>query len=75
MGNAKQQQCLWQVELKRGWQNMLKSRLEFHGGLLLEDVVKCTGRSAQTVRKHFRRAVEAGIATWTPDQKGIKVRR
>ena len=72
MGNARQQQCLWHKELKRGWQNMLRDRLKFHGGLCLDEVAKCTSRSKQTVRKHFRRAVDSGIATWSLNRERIK---
>jgi len=56
---------LWEKELKElGWPQMIQNRLSFHGGLRVHDVSENTGCGIHTVRKHFRREVEAGRATW-----------
>lgn len=55
--------ALWAKELKElGWEQMLLSRLGFHGTLREDDVAEYTRRSIPTVRKHFRRLVESGKA-------------
>lgn len=61
----------WTEELEtKGWENMLKDRLAFHGRLKLEEVAHFTDTSVPTVRKHFRRLVAKGVAQWGPNLLG-----
>ena len=50
--------ALWHEEMAQGWEIALKCRLKFQGGLNVDSVVECTGRSKRTVRKWFAKLVE-----------------
>jgi hypothetical protein len=76
---VKQASGMWADDMaKMGLPALLRKRLAFHNALAVDDVVRCTGRSCQTVRKHMRRIVDDGHATWHPfgnhPQGGIRVK-
>lgn len=55
----------WLEEMKRlGTKRMLLSRLKFHHRLSVEEVSRETGLSMITVRRHFRKLVDLGLAEW-----------
>lgn len=64
MSKETQKNSLWADELKKGWGPMLKDRLNFQGGVVLDHVAEHTATSKQTVKKHFQRLVDAGEAKW-----------
>lgn len=60
---------LWSKEFsERGNRDAIASRLAFHGGLNVDDVVRHTGLSPQTVRKHLDALVADGRATKLENQ-------